>query len=214
MRYFLLVFGFLVVAVVLIAGKRGDLTRNRPFEIIPDMKRQAKLRPQTANSFFANGITSQLPQPGTIAQEQPLLVAGREVYSFDDHPVNSGRVPGSTNFVEVNPFPITAALLERGQRQFNIYCAPCHGQTGDGNGITKKIQAMAIVANLHDQRIVELTDGEMFHISSYGKGVMQGYAAQMSVSDRWAVVGYLRALQLSWLGTVDDLSAETRAKLK
>jgi mono/diheme cytochrome c family protein len=214
MRYFLLVFGVLVVAVVLIAGKRGDLTRNRPIQIIPDMKYQAKLRPQTPNSFFANGVSSQLPQPGTIAQEVPLVVAGQEVYSFADHPVNTGRVTGATNFVELNPLPITEKLLTRGQRQFNIYCAPCHGQAGDGNGITKKIGAMAIVANLHDQRIVELTDGEMFHIASYGKGVMQGYAAQMSVEDRWAVVGYLRALQLSRLGTVEVLSAETRAKLK
>jgi mono/diheme cytochrome c family protein len=214
MRYFLLVFGVLVVAVVLIAGKRGDLTRNRPIQIIPDMKYQPKLRPQTANSFFANGVSSQLPPPGTIAQEEPLPVAGREIYSFDDHPVNTGRVPGVTNFVELNPFPITEKLLTRGQRQYNIHCAPCHGHTGDGNGITRKIGSMAIVANLHEQRIVELTDGETFHIIGYGKGVMQGYAAQMSVSDRWAVVGYLRALQLSHLGTVDDLSAETRAKLK
>lgn len=214
MRYFLLVFGLVVVAVVLIAGKRGDLSRNRPIQIIPDMKRQAKLRPQEANSFFANGVSSQLPQPGTIAQEKPLVVAGQEVFSFDDHPVNTGRVTGSTNFVEVNPFPVAESLLTRGQRQFNIYCAPCHGQTGEGNGITKKIGAMGVVANLHDQRIVELTDGEVFHVISYGKGVMQPYAAQISVSDRWAITAYLRALQLSHLGSVDDLSAETRANLK
>jgi mono/diheme cytochrome c family protein len=73
---------------------------------------------------------------------------------------------------------------------------------------------MAIVANLHDKRIVQLTDGELFNTVSQGKGVMQGYAAQITVEDRWSVVAYLRALQLSRLGTADDLAPETRAKLK
>ena len=214
MRYFLLIFGIAVLAVLLIAGKRGDLTRNRPIQIFPDMKRQLKLRPQTANGFFASGLSSQLPQPGTIAQEKPMLVAGQEVYSFEDKPVNTGKVTGTTNFIEVNPVPVTAQLLARGHRQFNIYCAPCHGQTGEGNGITKKIGAMAIVANLHDKRIVQLTDGELFSIVGHGKGVMQGYAAQLPVEDRWATIAYLRALQLSRLGTADDLAPETRAKLK
>ena len=214
MRYFILIFAVLVLVAIGVAGRRGDLTRNRPIQIFPDMKRQLKLRPQTANGFFASGLSSQLPQPGTIAQEKPLLVGGKEVYSFEDAPVNTGRVTGATNFIELNAFPVTAQLLTRGHRQFNIYCAPCHGQTGEGNGITKKIGAMAIVANLHDKRIVQLTDGEIFNIASNGKGVMQGYAPQITVEDRWAVVAYLRALQLSRLGTVDDLAPETRAKLK
>lgn len=214
MRYFLLIFGIAVLAVLLIAGKRGDLSRNRPIQIFPDMKRQLKLRPQTANGFFASGLSSQLPQPGTIAQEKPLLVAGQEIFSFEDKPVNTGKVAGTTNFIEVNPLPVSTALLARGQRQFTIYCSPCHGQTGEGNGITKKIQAMAIVANLHDKRIVQLPDGEIFNTVSHGKGVMQGYAAQLSVEDRWAAIAYLRALQLSRLGAVDDLAPETRAKLK
>ena len=114
----------------------------------------------------------------------------------------------------MNAFPVTEQLLTRGHRQFNIYCSPCHGQTGEGTGITKKIGAMAVVANLHDQRIVKLTDGEIFNTASNGKGVMQGYAAQISKEDRWAIVAYLRALQLSRLGTLDDLAPETRAKLK
>ena len=214
MRYFLLIFGIVVVGVMLVAGRQGDMSRNRPLQIFPDMKRQAKLRPQTANGFFANGLSSQLPQPGTIAQEKPLLVAGKAVYSFEDVPVNTGRITGSTNFVELNPFPVKKTLLDRGQRQFNIYCAPCHGQTGEGTGITKKIGAMAIVANLHDKRIVQLTDGELFNTVSHGKSTMQGYAPQITTEDRWAVIAYLRALQLSRLGSVDDLAAETRAKLK
>ena len=214
MRYFILIFAVLALIVVGVAGRRGDLSRNRPIQIFPDMKRQLKLRPQTPNGFFASGLSSQLPPPGTIAQGKPKLVGGREVYPFEDAPVNTGRVPGTTNFVELNPFPVTGGLLARGQQRYTIYCAPCHGQTGEGNGITKKIGAMAVVANLHDKRIVELADGEIFNTVSYGKNNMQGYAPQIVVEDRWAIIAYLRALQLSRLGSVDDLTPETRAQLK
>jgi hypothetical protein len=214
MRYFLAIVGVGVVLVMLIAGKRGDTSRKPPLYIFPDMKRQLKLRPQTANGFFANGLSSQLPPPGTIAQGKPMNVAGREIYPFEDVPVNTGRVPGTTNFVELNPFPVTTGLLARGQKRFTIYCAPCHGQQGDGNGITKKIGAMAVVANLHDKIIVEQPDGAIFNTVSNGKNNMQGYAPQIPVEDRWAIIAYLRALQLSRLGSVDDLTPELRANLK
>jgi len=117
MRYFLLIFGIVVLAVMLIAGKRGDLSRHRPIQIFPDMKRQLKLRPQTPNGFFADGLSSQLPPPGTIAQTRPMRVAGREVYPFEDVPVNTGRVPGTTNFVELSPVPVSGLLLAVGGAQ-------------------------------------------------------------------------------------------------
>lgn len=214
MRYFLLIFGVAVLAVLLIAGRRGDLSRNRPIQIFPDMKRQLKLRPQTPNSFFASGLSSQLPPPGTIAQEKPLTIGGQSVYSFEDAPVNTGRTPGATNFIELSPYPVTTSLLARGQQRYTIYCSPCHGQTGEGNGITKKIGAMAIVGNLHDKAIVVQPDGALFNTVSWGKNNMQGYAPQISVEDRWAIIAYVRALQLSRLGSVDDLTPELRSKLK
>jgi len=214
MRYFLLIFAVLVLVVVGVAGRRGDLSRNRPIQIFPDMKRQLKLRPQTANGFFASGLSSQLTPSGTIAQGKPVMVASQEVYPFEEVPVNTGRIAGTTNFVALNPFPVTENLLKRGQQRFTIYCSPCHGQTGEGNGITKKLGVMAVLANLHDKRIVELADGELFNTVSYGKNNMQGYAPQVPVEDRWAIIAYLRALQLSRLGSVDDLAPETRAKLK
>src|SRR5690242_15110278 len=126
MRYFLLLFGLCVVIVMLIAGKRGDLSRKPPLYVFPDMKWQLKLRPMTPNGFFPNGVSSQLPPPGTVAQTRPLNVGGQEIYPYEDSPVNTGRVTGTTNFVETNPFPVTAQLLARGQQRFTIYCAPCH----------------------------------------------------------------------------------------
>jgi len=217
MRYFLLLFGVCVVLVLLIAGRRGDLSRRTPFEIFPDMDRQLKLRPQTANGFFANGLSSQLPPPGTIARSEPMRVGAQEVYPFEDAPVNTGRPAGqgsTTNFIAFNPLPITAPLLTRGQQRYTIYCTPCHGATGEGNGITKKINAMAVVTSLHDKRVVELPDGDIFNTISNGKNLMGAYGPQIPVEDRWAIVAYVRALQLSRLGSVDDLSPDSRAKLK
>src|SRR6266487_4321645 len=214
MRYFLLLLGVCVVLVMLIAGKRGDTSRKPPIYIFPDMKRQLKLRPQTANGFFANGLSSQVPPPGTIAQSKPMNVGGKEVYPFEDVPVNTGRVPGTTNFVELTPFPVTAQLLARGQQRFTIYCAPCHGATGEGKGFTQKIGAMAVVGNLHDKRMVEMPDGEVFNTISNGKTLMGAYGPQIPVEDRWAIIAYVRALQLSRLGSADDLSPELRANLK
>ncbi|MEJ5237391.1 c-type cytochrome [Limisphaera sp. VF-2] len=212
MRYFLLIYALVVVVIVGIAGTRGSLSRKPPIEVFPDMDRQLKLRPQQPNAFFPNGISSQPPVPGTVRRASPILTAAGPVLPFEDAPVNTGRLPGSTNFVELNPLPVTGALLRRGQERFNIYCAPCHGPQGDGNGITRKL-GMTVVANLHDQRIVEMPDGEIFHTISYGKNLMQGYAAQIPVEDRWAIVAYVRVLQRSWLGHPEELPPELRAQL-
>jgi mono/diheme cytochrome c family protein len=178
------------------------------------MNRQAKLRPEKPDDFFPNRLTSQLPPAGTIARSTPIETAKGAVYSFEDSPVNTGKISGTTNFVETNPLVANAALLARGREQFNIYCTPCHGGLGDGNGITKKIGAMPAVANLHDKRIVEMTDGEMFNTITHGKGLMGAYGPLIVAPDRWAIIAYTRALQLSWLGSPDELSAEQRAVLK
>ena len=152
MRYFLLIFAVAVVLVMAIAGKRGDMTRRSPIEVFPDMDRQLKLRPMQPNAFFANGVSSQPHPAGTIARSTPIQTASGPVMPFEDAPVNTGRIPGTTNFVELNPLTLNADLLKRGQQRFTINCSPCHGQLGDGNGITKKL-GMTVVANLHDKRI-------------------------------------------------------------
>jgi mono/diheme cytochrome c family protein len=201
-------------ATVGILGFQGSQMRKPPFELFPDMDRQAKLRPQEPNHFFANGVSSQLAPAGTVARSQPLQTLNGEVYTFEDSPVNTGCVVGTTNFVETNPLPVNEALLARGRDRFDIYCAPCHGRLGDGNGITKKIGVMAAVANLHDKRIVELTDGEIFNTITHGKSTMGAVGPLLPTPDRWAVVAYLRALQLSWLGAKEDLTPAQQATLK
>jgi mono/diheme cytochrome c family protein len=214
MRYFLAIFALCVLATVAVLGFRGTHFRKPPLYIFPDMERQPKLRPQTANAFFDNGMSSRLPVAGTVARSQPIRVGEKLIYPWQDTPLTTGLVTGTTNFVELNPLPVTDELLQRGQQVFNINCAACHSKVGDGNGTPKRIGAMAVVGNLHDKRIVELTDGELFNTISYGKNLMQGYAATLPIQDRWAAVAYLRALQLSRLGTLDEVPEAARGALK
>ncbi len=212
MRYFLLGFLLLCVAVVAVAGFRGGVSRKPPIELIPDMDRQPKLRPQAAFNFFPDKRSSRLPVAGTIAQSEPLMVNCKPVYPFEEHPVNTGRETGSTNWVETIPVAVTESLLSRGQERYAISCLPCHGGQGDGKGITSKF-GMAVVANLHDQRIVRQADGEIYNTITHGKNLMGGYGANISIEDRWAITAYVRALQRSRLGSVDDVPADQRAKL-
>lgn len=218
MRYFLAGFVLLAVLVVGMAGFRGSLSRRPPIEVFPDMDRQLKLRPQAPNNFFADGRSSRLPVPGTIARSAAynhLIETDpqRPVFPFEDAPVNTGRITGATNFVDTGPFAITAGFMERGRGRYQIYCSPCHGALGDGNGITRKL-GMAVVANLHDPRIVQMADGELFYVITHGRNLMGAYGPQIGVEDRWAIVAYLRALQLSRLARVDDVPEQLRSTLK
>lgn len=206
MRYWLSFFFVLIVAslaVVGIAGFQGSKSRKPPIEIFPDMDRQPKLRPQAPNSFFTDGKSSRPLLLGTVARGS----------QYEDTPFNTGRLPSSTNFVAEMPVGLTAKLLARGKERYQISCVPCHGALADGNGITKKY-GMAVVANLHDKRIVSMTDGEIFNTITSGKNLMGGYGANVTVEDRWAIIGYLRTLQLARLGLVNDVPAELRAGLK
>ncbi|MEJ0089147.1 MAG: cytochrome c [Limisphaerales bacterium] len=217
MRY--LLYSILVIVATAataftIIGVPGHLSRKPPLEVFPDMDRQAKLRPEKPFDFFTNGLSSQLPPAGTVVRSAPVETANGEVYSYQDVPFNTGRITGTTNFVVTNPLVVNAVLLQRGREQFDIYCAPCHGRLGDGNGITKKIGVMPAVADLHHQRILELTDGEIFNVITHGKGLMGAYGPLMTAQDRWAAIAYTRTLQLSWLGSPDELTAEQRATLK
>ena len=213
MRYFLLALLLATVATVGVAGFRGSMSRKPPIEVFPDMDRQQKLRPQVPNAFFQDGRSSQLPPSGTVARSRPITVGNETVYAFQETPVTTGRVTGTTNFIELNPFPITASLLARGQERFQITCSPCHGAQGDGKGAVSKY-GWATIANLHDKRISMQPDGEIFNTIGNGKTTMSGYASNISIEDRWAIVAYLRALQLSRVAVIDDVPADKRALLK
>ena len=219
MRYFLLIFFLTGVLVVGVAGFRGGTSRQPPIEVFPDMDRQPKLRPQDRNSFFPDGRSSRLPVSGTVARSTPYRGLANAnpsdpVYPFQETSVNTGIITGTTNFLESIPFQMNEGLMDRGRDRYQIYCTPCHGPAGDGNGVIKKI-AMPTVANLHDQRLVQMADGQIFNAITRGSPsqLMGSYAAQISVEDRWAIVAYVRALQRSRLGSIDDVPESQRPTL-
>lgn len=214
MRYFFAaLFGFLLLALTVfgIAGRRGTDFRKPPLEIFDDMVRQAKLRPQVPNSFFADGRSSQAHIVGTVAQR----IGDQGNDTWQGTAQNTGLVPGTTNFVATIPLPVTAKLMDRGRERYNISCLPCHGATGDGNGITKKIGAMPVVASLLDKNAIIIPDGQVFRIIGDGKAPnMQGYAGTIEINDRWAIVAYVRALQRARFATLEEVPAAERATLK
>ncbi|MSU19836.1 MAG: cytochrome c [Pedosphaera sp.] len=214
MRYFLPIWILIVAVSIGVLGFRESVLRKPPIEVFPDMDRQMKFRPQVPNEFFRDNRASRLPASGTVARSEPRrnVAGGAVVYSYEDHPVNSGKMTGTTNWVELNPTVIDAQSMARGRQRFEINCLPCHGPLGDGNGVTKKL-GMAVVATLHDPRIVKMSDGELFHVISNGRNLMGPYASQLAVEDRWAVISYLRALQFSRLGSLEDVPAQFRASL-
>lgn len=209
MRYFVALFILSVAGITYVAGFRfdhgGNQSRKPPIELFPDMDRQPKLRPQTDSSLVAwtDGLSSRKPVTGTVARG----------FAYEDNEFNTGRQPGTTNWVEVTPAKFTETLMKRGQQQFGVYCTPCHGQQGDGKGVTSKL-GMAAVANLHDARIVGLADGEIFNTITQGKNLMGAYGANIEITDRWAVVAYVRALQRSRLATLDDVPEFARQNLR
>jgi mono/diheme cytochrome c family protein len=218
MRYFFLIYALVIIGVVGVLGFRGDHFRRPQLEIFPDMVRQNKVRPQTPSAFFGDTRASRAYPENTVPHTasykvngQTFEVKGQPVYPYEDSPINTGKVPGTTNFVALNPLPITRALLDRGEQRYHINCLPCHGPAGDGKGITSKF-GMAGMANFHDQRLVDMADGEIFNTITYGKNLMFPYGSNVVVEDRWAIIAYIRVLQRSQLASVDDVPSDKRAQ--
>ena len=203
MRYFITGFGAVIFLVVSLAGFQGSLTRNRPIEIFPDMDRQAKVRPQASNLFnktygAKDGIGSRLPVTGSIARGTP----------FEDVPRNTGKKEGTEGWLEVNPLEVNEKTLKRGRERYDIYCTPCHGKAGDGNGVTSQYNLVA--ADLHQMRLVQIEDGYIFDVLKNGYNLttnsvgrasyrMPAYDSKMSNEDLWHIVSYVRALQYNQL---------------
>lgn len=203
MRYFLTIFVLTIVVVASLAGFRGCTSRRPPIEIFSDMVRQPKLRPQAPNAFFADHRSSRIPPAGTV----DFASSGADLSA------DTGRMPGQTNFVVAGPLKLDAAFLARGCARYQIHCLPCHGALGDGKGITGKYGLVG-AANFHDPRLVKMDAGEMFNSITFGKNLMPAYGPLVGVTDRWAIIAYIRALERSRLGTIDDVPAELRPALQ
>jgi mono/diheme cytochrome c family protein len=123
----------------------------------------------------------------------------------------SGRIAES-RYVEALPVPLTMELLARGQERFDIYCAVCHDRTGSGDGMVVR-KGYTRPPSLHSERLVAARLGHFFNVMTSGFGAMPSYAALLSVPDRWAIAGYIRALQLSQRAELQDVPAQERRAL-
>lgn len=183
------------IAVAGLVGCRGDASDEPPVHLQRNMFHQERVNPQSLNENFADKRGMRSPEPGTISREE------YDQYGGDDTLI-TGRQDG--HFVmTIPPGAVERAggyekLVERGQQRFNIYCTPCHSQTGDGQGmVARRPGSFAKVTSLHEQYVRDMPDGQVFATITNGVRTMPSYAAQIPVSDRWAIVAYVRALELS-----------------
>lgn len=178
-----------LLALVVLAGCRQD------------MHQAPRYDPLERSDFFTDQRASRPLVEGVVARG--FLREDRLFYTGKD----------GDRLAEAIPLPVTRDLLERGQERFNIYCAPCHGQTGDGTGMIVQ-RGFKQPTSFHDGRLRAQPVGYFYDVITNGFGAMQDYAVQVQPKDRWAIAAYLRALQLSRHAPVADLSDEDRAKLE
>jgi mono/diheme cytochrome c family protein len=166
-----------------------------------DMHDAPRIEPYEANAFFPDQRGSRTPPTGTVARG--WLRADEALYT--------GKLNGQP--VDAFPFAISHDDLKRGQERFNIYCSPCHGRMGDGNGMVVQ-RGLRQAASYHSDRLRQETVGYFFDVITNGFGAMQGYAEQVPVRDRWLIVAYVRALQYSQNANIDDVPTERRSELE
>jgi mono/diheme cytochrome c family protein len=179
------------LAVAALTGCRGQTSKESPIVGIRGMYDQPRYDVQSKVSFFDDHRSMRLPAPNTVSREEIL-----------DTPIAEGRLPDDSGYVLTIPRPVIdqrgglEALEARGQERFNIYCSPCHDKTGSGNGMAVK-HGMLPPPSFHQDRIRHMPDGQLFATISHGIRNMPAYGISVPVVDRWAIVSYVRALQLS-----------------
>jgi len=226
MRYAYYTLAFLVVLLLSVMGFRGLRSTQPPIEVFPDMDRQAKYKPQAGSEFFADGRADRPIPVGTVpyGRGRGVEIVRNEkgealpgpfhdpAYLRADDFRYAGRAADGT-FARGFPIEVSEAVVRRGQGRFNIYCAPCHGPLGDGNGITKSY-GMVATPTYHDDRLRAMAEGEIFNTITNGKNTMMSYADKLSPDDRWAVIAYVRVLQRAHHASIDDVPADQRGGLK
>jgi len=168
-----------------------------------DMWVQPKIRPQHESSFFADGSSARPLVEGTVARD----------HLREDEAFFTGRQNGK--LVTEIPIKVTKDFLLRGQERFKIYCTPCHGQLGDGQGMIARrgFTLRRPIASYHNDRLRKMPIGHFFEVMTNGFGAMYSYASRVEPQDRWAIAAYIRALQLSQNARTTDLNAIERDQL-
>ena len=163
-----------------------------------DMQDQPKMKPYRGSSFFGDGLSSRPPVEGTIPRGH--LRSDKELYTGKKSQSSVPTAAASTNAypddTDTFPFPINAETVNRGRERYQIFCSACHGMTGHGDGMIVR-RGFRQAASFHEDRLRQAPVGHFFDAITNGWGAMPPYAAQIPVQDRWAIIAYVRALQLS-----------------
>ncbi|GAC1597520.1 MAG: cytochrome c [Myxococcales bacterium] len=185
----------LLLLLALFSAACGDTTLFDP------MERQPKYKAYGRNDFFLDGRAMRTPPANTIPRERTV---GRPE-------LTTGADAKGTRVTSI-PLPVTRALLETGRGKYNIHCAICHGLAGDGNSLVASQMSLRPPPSLHERASQSV--GHYFEVVSAGYGLMSGYAAELSIEERWAVIAYVRALQRSQDARLADAPPDVRARLQ
>lgn len=165
-----------------------------------DMQDQPRYKPLAASEFFGDHRSARPEVEGTIARGQLRIDEARY----------TGKIAGED--INEFPIPITKADIERGQARFNVYCTPCHGRLGDGNGMVV-MRGFRQPPSYYSQRLMDAPLGHFYDVISNGFGSMASYASRVSSDDRWRIIAYIRALQFSESAKLSDVPADQRQNL-
>jgi len=165
-----------------------------------DMHDQPKFVPLRASSFFEDGRSARPALAGTVARGQLR----------DDSLMHTGKIDGAD--ATIFPFQVDARVMARGRERFDIFCSPCHGRTGQGDGMVVQ-RGYRRPPSFHQDRLRDAAVGHFFDVMTNGFGAMPDYTAQIRAEDRWAIAAYIRALQLSGHATLADVPAADRGAL-
>jgi mono/diheme cytochrome c family protein len=209
MRYAYLTLIFAAVLVVSIFGFRGQTFTKPPRDVFPEwafpgMKYQPKYKNQGESTFFADRRSDRPLPAGVVAFQSGVdVLPVRE----DDHLFKGQTKAGAWAPGFPASLTVDEKFLNRGRDRYSIYCTPCHGALGDGQGITK-LYGMGATPSYHIDRLRQMTEGELYNTLTHGKGNMLSYADKLTPQDRWAVIAYVRSLQRAQLGRASEISAE------
>jgi mono/diheme cytochrome c family protein len=186
--------------LVVLAGCRGQASSDPPIHVFGDMDWQPKFQPEEGNRLFADGRSMRPLVQGTVHQG-----------ALDESDAYRTGKDGET-FLAMAPVTVDETVVRRGQDRFNIYCAPCHDQAGSGQGMVVK-RGYPPPIDLASERARGLPDGEIFHVISNGVRNMPSYRKQIPARDRWAIVTWVRVLQRSQHGRIDDVPETQRGNI-
>ncbi len=211
MRFFNSTSSVIKQSIILVAGTlillsngcyRGKPSKEPPIHINPNMDDQPKFRAQSATEFFGDGRAMRDPIEGTLPRgflrEDVVYYTGKD---------RNGKL------VKKSPVAPTMEVLKRGQERFNIYCSPCHSRVGDGKGMVV-LKGMFPPPTYHQARLRDIEDGHIFGVITNGIRNMPSYRSQIPVSDRWAIINYLRVLQRSQNALLKDIPESEKAKIQ